>query len=157
MSFICTKMKNHFHIKGWALNLVLIQRFGGTRKWPSIMRTSCETGPVLYRLYPRRLESLTVLAALSFHSVIYRPWVLIRPGFEPTASRIGSITCLCSLLGGPKRERGGNRAYLPHGRSPSVQLGYNGLSKPPMGCWQSKYPPSLTTKIKGSCLHLIFP
>ena len=25
------KMKNHFHIKGWALNLVLIQ---GTRKWP---------------------------------------------------------------------------------------------------------------------------
>ena len=27
-------MKNHFHIKGWALNLVLIQRPGGTRKWP---------------------------------------------------------------------------------------------------------------------------
>ena len=27
-------MKNHFHIKGWALNLVLIQRTEGTRKWP---------------------------------------------------------------------------------------------------------------------------
>ena len=33
MSFICRRMKNHFHIKGWALNLVLIQRPGGTRKW----------------------------------------------------------------------------------------------------------------------------
>ena len=31
MSFICTTMKNHFHIKGWALTLVLIQRLGGTR------------------------------------------------------------------------------------------------------------------------------
>ena len=34
MSFICTRMKNYFHIKGWALNLALIQRPGGTRKWP---------------------------------------------------------------------------------------------------------------------------
>ena len=34
MSFICMRMKNHFHIKGWAPNLVLIQRPGGTRKWP---------------------------------------------------------------------------------------------------------------------------
>ena len=31
MSFICMRMKNHFHIKGWALNLVLIQR--PRRKW----------------------------------------------------------------------------------------------------------------------------
>ena len=34
MSFICMRMKNNFHIKGWALNLVLIQRPGGTQKWP---------------------------------------------------------------------------------------------------------------------------
>ena len=34
MSLICMSMKNRFHIKGWALNLVLIQRPGGTRKWP---------------------------------------------------------------------------------------------------------------------------
>ena len=33
MSFICRRIKNHFHIKCWALNLVLIQRPGGTRKW----------------------------------------------------------------------------------------------------------------------------
>ena len=33
-SFICMRMKNHFHIKGWALKLVLIQRPGGTRKCP---------------------------------------------------------------------------------------------------------------------------
>ena len=34
MSFICMWMKNHFHIKGQALNVVLIQRPRGTRKWP---------------------------------------------------------------------------------------------------------------------------
>ena len=28
MSFICMRMKNHFHIEGWAPNLVLIQRLG---------------------------------------------------------------------------------------------------------------------------------
>ena len=32
MSFICIRMKNHFHIKGLALNLVSIQRPGETRK-----------------------------------------------------------------------------------------------------------------------------
>ena len=33
MNFICMRMKNHFHIKGWAVNLVVIQRPGRTRKW----------------------------------------------------------------------------------------------------------------------------
>ena len=41
MSFICMKMKNHFHIKGWALSLVLIQRLGGTRKWPIDISVPC--------------------------------------------------------------------------------------------------------------------
>ena len=30
-------MKNHFHIKGRALNLVLIERPRGTQKWPLIL------------------------------------------------------------------------------------------------------------------------
>ena len=30
-------MKNHFHTKGWALNLILIQRPRGTRKWPIVL------------------------------------------------------------------------------------------------------------------------
>ena len=34
MSFICMRMKNHFHIKGCALNLVLIPRPEVTRTWP---------------------------------------------------------------------------------------------------------------------------
>ena len=34
MSFICMRIKNHFHSKGWALNLVLIQRPGRSRKFP---------------------------------------------------------------------------------------------------------------------------
>jgi len=33
MSFICMRMKNDFHIKGWAPTLVLKQRPGRTRKW----------------------------------------------------------------------------------------------------------------------------
>ena len=34
ISFICLRKKNPFHTKGWAPNLVLIQRPGGTQKWP---------------------------------------------------------------------------------------------------------------------------
>ena len=34
MSFHCHVNKTHFHKKGWAPNLVLIQRPWGTRKWP---------------------------------------------------------------------------------------------------------------------------
>ena len=33
ISFIWMRMKHHFHIKGWALNRVLIQRPGETQKW----------------------------------------------------------------------------------------------------------------------------
>ena len=40
MSFICMRMKNNFHIKGWAPALVLKQRPGGTRKWPIIVSAS---------------------------------------------------------------------------------------------------------------------
>ena len=31
--FVCMRMKNDFHIEGWAPTLVLKQRPGGTRKW----------------------------------------------------------------------------------------------------------------------------
>ena len=34
ISFICMRMKNDFHTKGWAPTLVLKQMPGGTRKWP---------------------------------------------------------------------------------------------------------------------------
>ena len=34
MSFIYMRMKNDFHIKGWAPTLVLKQRPRGTREWP---------------------------------------------------------------------------------------------------------------------------
>ena len=43
MSFICMRMKNDFHIKGWAPTLVLKQRPGGTGKWPiQLLKTSPE-------------------------------------------------------------------------------------------------------------------
>ena len=49
MSFICMRMKNDFHIKGWAPTLVLKQRPGGTRKWP--ITNAVEQAPAGY-LHP---------------------------------------------------------------------------------------------------------
>ena len=50
----------------------------------------CETGPVVFHLYPRRLESLTACrchykGSTSF-SIILSPQVLVRPGSEPATS-----------------------------------------------------------------------
>ena len=50
---------------------------------------SCETGPTVFRSYPRRLECLTICRCQNkgstFFSVVLRPWVwVVRPGFEPT-------------------------------------------------------------------------
>ena len=51
----------------------------------------CKTGPTVFRPYLRILESLTVYRCHckdgTFSSVILRPWVLVRPGFEPKTSR----------------------------------------------------------------------
>ena len=50
----------------------------------------CEAGPTVFRPYPRRLESLIICRChykgSNFFSVIQRPWVLVRSGFEPSTS-----------------------------------------------------------------------
>ena len=65
----------------------------------------CETGPTVFRSYPRRLECLTVCRChykgSTFSSVIYILWVLARPGFEPTTSRSAAVVMrLWRPLGG---------------------------------------------------------
>ena len=51
----------------------------------------CWTGPMVFRPYPRTLESQTDCRChykgSTFFSVIYRPWVLVQPGFELVTSR----------------------------------------------------------------------
>ena len=44
MSFICIRMKNDCHIKGWAPTLVLKQRPGVTQKWPIGRALSLQLG-----------------------------------------------------------------------------------------------------------------
>ena len=38
MSFICMRIRNHFHINSFAFDLALKQRFGLARKWPIFLR-----------------------------------------------------------------------------------------------------------------------
>ena len=71
MSLICMRMKNHFHIKGWALNLVLIQRPGGTRKWPIVLTPNMAS---LSRGGKPRIRELTV------YSTFCRPSLHMKPG-----------------------------------------------------------------------------
>ena len=41
-------MKNHFHIKSWALNLILIQRPRGSWKWPIVLPAPPQKNIYLY-------------------------------------------------------------------------------------------------------------
>ena len=37
MCFICTRIKNHFHINGFTLSLALKQRLWATHEWPILI------------------------------------------------------------------------------------------------------------------------
>ena len=47
MSCICMRMKNHFHISGFALSLALKQRLLATRKWPLPVKILFHYPPIL--------------------------------------------------------------------------------------------------------------
>ena len=70
-SFICMRMKNHFHIKSCALNLVLIQRPWGTQKWPIVLPR-----PLL-----QSQKSLRKLTRPSFP--LFLKWRMKRPVSHP--------------------------------------------------------------------------
>ena len=55
MSFICIRIKKHFHINGFALSLALKQRLGATRKWP-VALLSLFLCPSLSLLYSKFVD-----------------------------------------------------------------------------------------------------
>ena len=76
MSFICMTMKNDFHINRWALNLVLLQRPGGTQKWP--IRTHISN--IQPARWPRGFGALNAIPrSWIFTSVLVGPAHLIPP------------------------------------------------------------------------------
>ena len=51
MSFICMRMKNHFHINGLVLSLASKKRLWAARKWPMVSRyeNSINLSPFIYQ------------------------------------------------------------------------------------------------------------
>ena len=68
----------------------------------SKQRKSCDTGPMIFRPYLRRLENLTVCRCnnkgSTFSSVVLRPQMLVWPWFEHVTSR-SADQCLRPQLG----------------------------------------------------------
>ena len=58
---------------------------------------SCEMRPKVFRSYPRRLECLTICRCPNKGS--RRPWVFVRPGFEPSTSSQQTGAYLIELIG----------------------------------------------------------
>ena len=65
------RLKDDFHIKDWALNLVLKQRPAGTRKWPIVITPGIESPLFRYSFVPcRSNESKAYPLTMSFLTYI---------------------------------------------------------------------------------------
>ena len=75
----------------YAFTFLYEQCVGSLMSHRIYMCKGCEMGPMVYHPHPRRLESLTVCRChykgSTFSSVIWRPWLLVQPKFEPMTSR----------------------------------------------------------------------
>ena len=91
------------------------------------MNTVCETGPTVYRPYPRRLESLIICRChykdSTFSSVILIPWMLVRPdsNSRPLAQQTGTLPT--ELTGWRLRSESENLNFKKCGRI-DQQTGY---------------------------------
>ena len=92
MSFICMRMKNHFYIKGWALNIVLIElRHTGTRKWP-IWKENLVVLQKSLRAFPSTLMLLAILSEGTDWCLAAKKGVAWRDGIKgtlPSWERVG--------------------------------------------------------------------
>ena len=91
MSFICMRMKNHLHIKGWALNLVLIQRPG---KLGNSLQSSPDSFPVISEspinghLYKTSTSTTSTRFSYSLIPSSARPWTSRRGSKEVSRAHL---------------------------------------------------------------------
>ena len=81
--------KTHFHKKGWAPNLVLIQRPGGTRKWP--IERVIASFPLTIASNPQSIQPFNDVILCSSSSLVGW-WAFVNE----TASPILQINALLS-------------------------------------------------------------
>ena len=94
MSFICMRTKNHFYIKGWALNLVLIQRPGKLGNAPLSVRSGGDRRGTLVLIseYNDKNFNFVSLKALNFIAPLYR-WRHLMNRFMPFL-----VNCFLSVV-----------------------------------------------------------
>ena len=80
MSFICMKIKNHFYINGFALNLALKQRLGAFRKWSdSCIKHVRQTSVSSLDVCPARSHVMLVCATIQRGSLMSPgAWIIDR-------------------------------------------------------------------------------
>ena len=91
MSFICMIMKNHLHIKGWALNLVLIQRPGklgnGLQSSPDSFPVISES-PINGHLHKTSTSTTSTRFSYSLIPSSARPWTSRRGSKEVSRAHL---------------------------------------------------------------------
>ena len=85
MCFICTRMKNHFHNKGWALNFVLIQRPRGNSEVAYCITTQQIDNRKFIHL------STTIVSDINYRATREK-------STQPTAHRRSSMTTIIFAL-----------------------------------------------------------
>ena len=104
INFICMRIKNHFHINGFARSLALEQRIEATQKWPSLHR-SCFS-PVMQRSSPGELCDKTKTAARETRNCLNLKNIAIPLVWLVSKGLLSPLPVLINISGGRRVEEG---------------------------------------------------